>query len=276
MDKRPFMKTIQSLRDIANQAQTFFLDLFGVVFDGRSFYPHGLGILQELKAKGKKIALLSNSTLTNEVLMKRYAPLGLLQGIHYDRIFSSGSLLKKRLEETDYLDKIAGKDGRLFVIGLDNPDLFASIRSRLTEDLDSAAAVYLSSVHMKDKPCLTVDPFVPILQRVLDKGLPVICANPDYFAFEGEVRYVTPGSLGLWYEEHGGKIFWLGKPYAEIYQHACQEMHADPALSVMVGDTIRTDIKGGQVFHIFTSIFLYLKPFHRLYHKLLYQNQFVQ
>ena len=240
------MKTIRSLLDIADQAQTFFLDLYGVIFNGEIFFPQGLVVLKQLKEQGKKIALLSNSTVMNPVLMKRYVPLGLIQGVHYDKILSSGSLLKKWLEETDYLDKIAGKDGRIFVVGLDNPELFESVQNRLTTDSDKAAVVYVSSVHMKQKPCLTVDPFIPVLQKLLDRKLPMICANPDYFAFEGPIKYVTPGSLARWYEEHGGRVFWIGKPYADIYRHACQEMNTSPAQSVMVGDTIRTDIKGGQ------------------------------
>lgn len=239
------MKQIQSLCDIADQAKTFFLDLYGVVFNGQSFYPKGLEVLQKLKKQGKKIALLSNATLMNEVLTANYQRLGLIPGVHYDKIISSGSLLKKWLETTDYLDKIAGKDGRLFVIGIDNPELFEPVQDRLTTDLKQASVVYVSSLRDNGKLCVTLDVFVPVLQQALDKGLPMICANPDYFAFEGDTRYVTPGSAGRWYEEHGGRVFWIGKPYPDIYQYACRLMETSPAESVMVGDTIRTDIKGG-------------------------------
>ena len=105
------MKTIQSLCDIADQAQTFFLDLWGVVFDGEAFYPKGLVVLKKLKEQGKTIGLLSNSTLMNEVLEKRYAALGLIKGVYYDRIITSGTLLQTWMNTTDYLDKIAGKEG---------------------------------------------------------------------------------------------------------------------------------------------------------------------
>ena len=240
------MRTIQSLCDIADQAQTFFLDLYGVIFNGQTFYPKGLDVLQKLKAQGKKIAILSNSTLMTEDLEKRYTPLGLLKGTHYDQIISSGALFKKWLETTDYLDKIAGKEGLLYVIGLNHPMLFEPVQNRVTTDIQKASVVYVSHLRDHGALCSTLDIFLPEAQCALDKGLPMICANPDYFAFEGKTRYVTPGSLARWYEEHGGKVFWIGKPYANIYQYACQQMQADPATSIMVGDTIRTDIKGGQ------------------------------
>ena len=239
------MKTIQSLCDIANQAQSFFLDLYGVIFDGQVFYPQGLVVLQQLKAQGKKIAILSNSTLMPEELEEKYAPLGLLKGTHYDEIISSGALLRQWLETTDYLNKIAGKDGKIWTIGLPNPALFAPVRHRLTDDIAQASVVYVSHLRYQGELCPTLDNFISAAQAALDKGLPMICANPDYFAFEGGVRYVTPGSLALWYEQHGGRVFWIGKPYPEIYQYACRLMATTPAESVMVGDTIRTDIKGG-------------------------------
>ena len=240
------MKTIQSLCDIADQAQTFFLDLWGVVFDGEAFYPKGLVVLKKLKEQGKKIGLLSNSTLMNEVLEKRYAALGLIKGVYYDRIITSGSLLQTWINTTDYLDKIAGKEGKIFVLGIDNPELFEGLQARLTKDINQASVVYVSSLRHLGQSCSTVDPFIPMAQKALDKGLPMICANPDHFAFEGGTRYVTPGSLGTWYEQHGGRVFWIGKPYADIYLHACVLLQAEPKDSVMVGDTIRTDIKGGQ------------------------------
>jgi ribonucleotide monophosphatase NagD (HAD superfamily) len=67
----------------------------------------------------------------------------------------------------------------------------------------------------------------------------------DYFAFNQGFKYVTQGSLGKWYEDHGGKVYWIGKPYKNIYDYAIEKANAEPSRSVMVGDTIRTDILGG-------------------------------
>ena len=54
------------------------------------------------------------------------------------------------------------------------------------------------------------------------------------------------GSLGKWYEEHGGKVYWIGKPYRQLYEFALQKTKLNPDRCIMIGDTIRTDMLGGQ------------------------------
>ena len=58
-------------------------------------------------------------------------------------------------------------------------------------------------------------------------------------------KYITPGSLAKWYEEHGGRVYWFGKPYQNIYDYAKKISQVSANRSAMVGDTIRTDILGG-------------------------------
>jgi len=111
--------------------------------------------------------------------------------------------------------------------------------------VEEAQAVYIGALRGQGVYYTDLSPYLDVAQKALEKGLPAICSNPDYFAFHGDLKHVTSGALGKWYEENGGKVYWIGKPYPEIYNFALQKANASPKTSAMVGDTLRTDIMGG-------------------------------
>lgn len=89
-------------------------------------------------------------------------------------------------------------------------------------------------------------PFKEMLLECVERGLPLICANPD-------VRVVRPwglaylgGSLAAYYEELGGETIYFGKPYASAFQEALRVLgYAGPKADVChVGDSLHHDIGG--------------------------------
>ncbi len=81
--------------------------------------------------------------------------------------------------------------------------------------------------------------------------LPMICANPDQKVHHGEELQLCPGSVAKRYEELGGKVHWVGKPYSLVYEYLHELMgRPDKKRIVAVGDSLNTDIHGASDFGI--------------------------
>jgi ribonucleotide monophosphatase NagD (HAD superfamily) len=95
------------------------------------------------------------------------------------------------------------------------------------------------------------DPAVnrPTFLYAKQKGLKLLCANPDIVVDRGEVREWCAGALAALYTEMGGESLYFGKPHPPIYDLARQRLFAtgltdrDPRI-LAIGDGIQTDIKG--------------------------------
>ena len=242
---------ISSLLDLSSKIDTFFVDVFGTIWDGEAFYPSALQVCKQLIQMGKHIYILSNATTVNARFKEKYKPFGFIQNVHYTDIISSGDTLKDLLENDHLLDKITNsKTGTYYIIGRSNDKLLASVLDRRTMDLEKADAIYIGALQtQQDGKYIYYEdlgPFLKEAKKALKYHLPALCANPDYFAFLKEMKHSTPGLLGKWYQDNGGQVYWCGKPYGNIYDYAYKITGADPQRSAMVGDTIRTDILGGQ------------------------------
>jgi HAD superfamily hydrolase (TIGR01459 family) len=240
------MKVITSLLQISDQADAFFIDVYGVLWSGEVFYPQALEVCQKLIEIGKKIYILSNATTIGSHFKEKRAKNGFIQGIHYTDVVTSGDVTKEKLEKENFLNHVTkNDDGKYLLIGLPNDRLLASVLDRQTLNVDEADAFYIGALRGNGVYYTDLSPYLDLAQKALSKGLPAICSNPDYFAFHGNLKHVTSGSLGKWYEEHGGKVYWIGKPYSEIYQFALKKAGLTFEQAIMVGDTLRTDIMGG-------------------------------
>lgn len=237
---------IQSLKDIQNQFETLFVDMYGVIWDGTIFYPTVEPLFLALKQASKKIVILSNATTISPKLVLQYEKHGLIKGVHYDDFVTSGDVLKLKIAQ-GYFEQLAGKkEYTFYILGRDNPGLFELVSDHQTYDLNTADLFYVSSLEVDPQAALSLDRFLPDMKKALDRGLTLICANPDLFAFRGTFKYVRGGSVAAWYTAHGGKAVYIGKPYREIYQYALSVADTTALRTIMVGDTIRTDILGAQ------------------------------
>jgi len=81
------------------------------------------------------------------------------------------------------------------------------------------------------------------------KGLKLLCANPDIVVDRGEVREWCAGALARLYTEMGGTSLYFGKPHPPIYDLARRRLTAlgrdvDNARILAIGDGVHTDIAG--------------------------------
>ena len=88
----------------------------------------------------------------------------------------------------------------------------------------------------------------PLLERCLQRNLPMVCANPDLVVVTptGGTAYM-PGKIALRYRDHFGasncRIF--GKPDTEHFEACLRKLQvADRARVAHVGDSLSHDIAG--------------------------------
>ena len=102
---------------------------------------------------------------------------------------------------------------------------------------------------------MDIDILMPKIKEIIDSKKPVLNCNPDYRACEGLVDgstafVLTSGSVAKVLKENNIEVVEFGKPYREIYDFVfnvlkSKGINTDKKDRIcMVGDTLRTDIKG--------------------------------
>ena len=237
------MKKINSLLEIADKTKLYLFDMFGVIWTGTELFDGVIPLFERLKEQEKKVFILSNATATGKNIEEKLKAHGFFKNIHYDKAITSGDFFTERVNN-GFLEEVAGKKKyKFFCLGEFMP-ILEPVKSHWVADMESADFVYISSLNNGFIFARSVQEFNTALKKLIKLGKPMICANPDYFAFMGAEKYLTQGSIAMAYAKMGGKVYFIGKPYPEIYNYALNLAKVSASDAVMVGDTVRTDIAG--------------------------------
>jgi len=214
------LREIHGVREIAANYDGFVLDLWGVIHDGVKPYPGVLDCMAALSAAGKRVALLSNAPRRADDIVRRITAIGVPQGLYHE-VMSSGEEAWRHLK------------------GRDDP-FYADLA--YVESAEDADFVLNTGPAGWDD---TIDDYAPLLAECRNRGLKMVCANPDLMVNHGEKLALCAGALAQHYEAIGGSVRWHGKPYPSVYE-ACFDLLriGDRDRIVAVGDSLRTDIAG--------------------------------
>lgn len=243
-------ENILSLKD---KFDVFLLDVYGVIWNGKTPAEGAVELMTALRKAGKKVILLSNGTQLSKKAEESNAKRGFIKGVHYDKIVTSGDLAYDTFKEDD-------RDLKYYQLWRGNPDLFKASRYREVDAPEKADFVYVGVPQLQKDgewhDSLTIEPFEAELKKIYELDLPLICANPDLKAHEKEYAeaVVRQGSIARFYEDLGGEVEYFGKPYPLIFDFALQDEDVDDERILMVGDTLATDILGGNSYGIKTAL----------------------
>ena len=91
--------------------------------------------------------------------------------------------------------------------------------------------------------------YVNIIAYGVNKGLKLLCVNPDIFVDVGLQRVWCAGGIAEAFSKAGGETIYCGKPHKDIYKLAYSKIKQfDPKGKkkiLCIGDGINTDILGG-------------------------------
>jgi HAD superfamily hydrolase (TIGR01459 family) len=223
------MLRIDHLRDIAAQCDGMLIDQFGVIHDGEKPYPGVLDLLDELKQSGIPVVVITNSGKRADANHQRLAGMGIGRDFYVD-VVSSG--------EVAYQQMSAGPPRRAYIIGRDGDDYGFDNVTIVDTPRDAEIILILGS----NAPVTSLEQYRELLKGC---ALPALCCNPDKLMLTRHGLQPAPGAIAALYEQLGGKVDWIGKPYPGIYRHALR-LIGNPKKALAIGDSAEHDVAGGR------------------------------
>lgn len=243
---------LHGLSEIADNFDGFILDLWGVVHDGVTPYPHSVETLRALRHAGKRTVLLSNAPRRAGALVQAMAGMGIGRDL-YDHVMSSGEAVHRELASRR--DPWYARLGpRCLHIGPErDKNIFDGLDLVLVSGPEEADFLLNTGPDRLDE---TVADYHTVLAAAAARRLPMVCANPDLVVIREGQRVICAGALAQHYAELGGEVSFRGKPDPAIYD-LCLDMIgiADRRRVVGVGDALHTDIAGANAAGI-ASVFV--------------------
>ena len=238
------MRHLAGFAPLSQSHDGFIVDLWGVIHDGIAPYPGAVDCLRRLRAAGKRVVLLSNAPRRARLVQEGLRGMGVPDD-GYDGILTSGEATRSALlARSD--PWFAGLGRRVLHLG---PRKDRTIFEGLDLDLvqDPADADFLLNTGPDDESGENApEPYLPLLQRCAALHIPMLCANPDLEIVRGGERIICAGLLSRWYEQYGGTVRSIGKPYAEVYEVVLPMLGVPKSRILAVGDALATDIAGAK------------------------------
>ncbi|MEX0385822.1 HAD-IIA family hydrolase [Spiribacter onubensis] len=241
----------RDLGDIADAYDTILLDAYGVLNRGMEPVPGVPERIRSLQATGKRIMVVSNAAgFAHRTLMERYARLG--YDFDAEDVITSRKTLVRQLaqESPRHWGMIAGQHF--------GPDEFPPLDYRmLADDITDYDAV-------EGFLLVGASEWSPARQAFLVESLrrrprPLFVANPDLLAPQEGGYSTEPGTYAHEIQDETGvEPVFYGKPYGNIFALAMERLQPetgfDPERTLMVGDTLHTDVLGGQTAGLHTAL----------------------
>lgn len=225
---------IESLLDIAPHVDAFVFDAFGVLNVGETPIEGAADRLDQLRASGHEIRILSNAASYNhESATEKFRKLGIQ--IEPDEITTS-------------------RDAALASLG-------AGVWGCIAAPSDDLSDIPATTLRLEDNPVeydraegflfLSTEVWGPERQSILKNSLlscprPVVIANADLVAPRDFGFSLEPGHYGHLLADEGlDGVRFLGKPFPEVYEMIEASLpDVPPRRIAMCGDTLHTDILG--------------------------------
>ncbi len=233
-------RLLTGLREVAPDYVALFCDIWGVVHNGRTPFAEGCAALARFKARHGPVVLISNSPRPGPDVVLQLDALGVSRDA-WTSVVTSGDATREELR--------ARAPGPAWALGpMRDAPLYDGTGIKFAEVPEEAA--FVSCTGLFDDEIETPDDFRERLQTCVDRGLVMVCANPDRVVQRGGKTIFCAGALADVYVEFGGEVVMAGKPYAPIYQRAYAEAarllgRESPRTGLLaIGDGLRTDVEG--------------------------------
>ncbi|MEX1147818.1 MAG: TIGR01459 family HAD-type hydrolase [Sphingomonadales bacterium] len=234
---------VTGLRAIASGLDALVCDVWGVLHDGKQAAPAALDCLLRARDAGIAVVLVSNTPKPGPTLQDQLDGFGIYNGQHYDDVATAGGLARTAA--------IAEGERACYHLGPDRDHaILDGIKGSITGRIEDADYILCTGFVHDDRE--DPDDYAGLLTAALDRGLAMICANPDLYVHVGEKELPCAGLLAATYAAMGGVVRYFGKPHGAIYDAALDRVAnyrggtIDPRRALAVGDGLMTDILGAR------------------------------
>ena len=239
------VQIVETFEDISERYDAVFCDLWGCLHDGVRGLPEAIDAMRAYRAGGGKVVLVTNAPRPRADVARQLVDFQVPTDC-WDTIATSGDSARVAMYRGIIGDKVwfMGQDYDMTFFEppaiVDDP---APIERVALEDATGIACLGPFDANAE------LDVNRPEFLYAKQKGLKLLCANPDIVVDRGERREWCAGALAQLYTEMGGESLYFGKPHPPVYTLARQRL-AQLGVSVpdsrilCIGDGILTDIRG--------------------------------
>jgi HAD superfamily hydrolase (TIGR01459 family) len=241
-------RLIGSLAEVAGAYDALYCDLWGCLHDGRAAFPEAVAALRAFRARGGVVILLTNSPRPKPAVMRQLERLSVPRDC-WDEIATSGDAAQAALA--------AGAVGRrVWHLGPETDGSFFTVAAEDLAGLEAIERVAFDAAEgivctgLFDDRTETPEDYRGRLMLARQRGMPMLCANPDIVVDFGDRRVFCAGALAELYAGMGGRALWFGKPHPPIYDLAARRLERLTGTAVAdlrilaIGDGVATDIAG--------------------------------
>lgn len=248
----PLTRIIKGIGDLADRYDAFLVDQWGVLHNGQAPYPGVVQCLKRLVWAGKQVIIISNSGKRSDGNQARMKTLGFPRN-SYTHLVTSGEIAWQMLATG------SGVIGQLrrtpcLLLTSDPSETFAQgLTVPFVDSIEQAGWILLGGIDDARSPSF----YEAMIEEGVARKLPLVCTNPDLTRITPNGLQPSVGSIAQAYQEHGGHVYFIGKPHPEIYRHCLSLVSGLPASRILgIGDSIHHDIVGGQSVGINTLLIL--------------------
>ncbi|AKD58161.1 TIGR01459 family HAD-type hydrolase [Spirosoma radiotolerans] len=250
---------LTDFKTVAAKYKVIFFDAFGVLKNSEGLLPGIEHTFDWLKENGKDFYVLTNdASRSPQELAESYYKQN-FYAIPPERIISSGMLAR------EYLD-LKVSSGTVAYLGTEKSAHYletTGLKTLPISQVDLKDVADINALVLLDDEGFDWNTDLTKTVNLLRKrNIPVIVANTDSTYPVSKTRIaIAIGAVARMIETIVGKQFiQFGKPDAQLFMFAYERLENAPQISksdvLMVGDTLRTDILGGNKFGLDTVLVL--------------------
>jgi len=228
----------KGLSCVASNYDVVLCDIWGVLHNGLIGYKAAEEALSTYRAQGGHVILISNTARPAHNIAQMLSDMGISSDC-YDAISTSGDATRELLHP--YTGRVIHHIGPV-----EDAAIFDGLQL-ICSDAERAEAVVVTDL---TNPQDTPQDYTERMDYWFERGLPMICANPDKYVEVGDRIEYCPGALADIYQDMGGQVKIAGKPHASIYAAAFTKLRSitgkdvDRRRILAIGDSVRTDATG--------------------------------
>jgi HAD superfamily hydrolase (TIGR01459 family) len=232
-------KALSGLSDIAGDYDVLLCDVWGVIHNGRERFPEACAALERFAAERGPVILISNSPRPSSDVALQLDQLEVPRAA-WTTFVTSGDATRELLK--------ARAPGPAWRIGPERDNvLYEDLGLEFSGPEDAA---FIACTGPFNDDWETPEDYRVSLSAAVDRGLTMICANPDRMVHRGERLVYCGGALADLYGALGGEVIMAGKPYRPIYDlcltDAMRLLGRADGCALAIGDGLPTDVKGAQ------------------------------
>jgi HAD superfamily hydrolase (TIGR01459 family) len=231
---------IAGLHEIADRYDAILCDVWGVIHNGRESFPEACEALVRFGRERGPVVLISNVPRPSRFVLSQLKELAVPREA-WSGFVASG--------DATFAELVKRAPGPAWAVGpARDGGLYENSGVELTEIPEHAA--FISCTGLFDDEIEAPEDYRDRLQGCADRGLEMICANPDRVVQRGDTMIWCAGALADLYETLGGKVLMAGKPYSPIYDLSYAEVNRLAGRPIprdrilAIGDGVQTDVAG--------------------------------